>query len=80
MRAFTVKSIPDDLYELLTHSAELNHRSINSEIIVCIERTLRPRRLDPETVLARARRLREATAGYAMSDEEFFAATAEGRP
>jgi hypothetical protein len=30
----TVKNIPDELYDLLKQSAEANHHSINSEIIV----------------------------------------------
>ncbi len=79
MRAITVKNIPDDLYEHLIRSAELNRRSINSEIIVCIERAVRTRRIDPEMVLARAKQLRDETVGYTVNDGEFTAAKAAGR-
>ena len=37
MATITVKNIPDELYERLKCVAEINRRSINSEIIVCIE-------------------------------------------
>lgn len=79
MPAITVKNIPQDLYELLRQSAEMNRRSINSEIIVCIERTLRSRTISPETALARARWLREKTVGYKINDAEFTAAKTAGR-
>ncbi|MDJ0703039.1 MAG: Arc family DNA-binding protein [Leptolyngbyaceae cyanobacterium MO_188.B28] len=45
MASITVKNIPDDLYEKLREAATLNHRSVNSEIIVCLERVLAPYRL-----------------------------------
>ncbi len=80
MATITVKNIPDDLYEQLKSRAATNRRSINSEVIVCIERAVRARRVDPEAALARARQLREATAGYGTSDEEFDAAKRAGRP
>lgn len=80
MTTITVKNIPDDVYQQLKQLARANRRSINSEIIVCIERAVGTRRLDPETTLARARRLRERTAGYQIADTEFSAAKADGRP
>jgi len=79
MPAITVKNIPDDLYEHLRQSAEVNRRSINSEVIVCIERALRSRTTSPEAVLARARRLREKTVGYRIDDGEFTTAKVVGR-
>ena len=80
MPTITVKNIPDDLYESLKRSAEAHRRSINSEIIVCIERAVRSRPVDPATLLARARRLREKTAGVPLSNEEFTQAMVMGRP
>ena len=79
MVALTVKNIPEELFERLKRSAELNHRSINSEVIVCIERAVSTRKADPESALVRARRLREQTVDYTISDEEFNAAKAAGR-
>ncbi|MEA3441264.1 MAG: Arc family DNA-binding protein, partial [Chloroflexota bacterium] len=40
MPTLTVKNIPDDLYAQLKRYAAMNRRSLNSEIIVCIERVI----------------------------------------
>jgi len=45
MRTITVKNIPLELYERLKMSATENRRSINSEIIVCIERGVHSRKV-----------------------------------
>ena len=76
----TVKNIPAELYDRLKRSAQANRRSINSEIIVCIERALYSRQIDPEAILPRARALREKTVDYPITDEEFTAAKATDRP
>lgn len=80
MPSLTVKNIPDDLYVLLKRSAEMNRRSLNSEILVCIEKAVRSTRIPPEEMIARARQVRELTAHYTISDEEFNKAKREGRP
>jgi plasmid stability protein len=79
VRTITLKNVPEDLYEGLKCAAALNRRSINSEVIFCLERAVHPRVMDAETALARARRLREETSGYTISDEEFAAAKEAGR-
>lgn len=80
MPTITVKNIPPDLYERLKQSAAANRRSINSEIIVCIEQAVRSGRIDPEAFLARARTLREKTAHHPITDDEFIQAKSAGRP
>jgi plasmid stability protein len=80
MPTITVKNIPEDLYAELKRAAALNRRSVNSEIIVCIEKAVRSHRVSPGTVLAEARRLREQTAQYRISDDAFNQAKAAGRP
>ena len=79
MATITVKNIPADLYERLTQSAELNRRSINSEIIVCIEHAIHSRKISPETLLNHARQLREKTAGHPITDVEYNQAKYAGR-
>jgi antitoxin FitA len=54
----TLKNIPDDVYDRLKHSAEMNRRSMNSEAIVCLEAALLPNKLTPAERLDRARALR----------------------
>ena len=80
MPALTVKNIPQELYERLKQSARVKHRSINSEVIACLEQTLFARKASPEDVLARARVLRERTAGYPITDDEFSQYKSAGRP
>ena len=80
MRTVTVKNIPDELYERLKASAEANRRSINSEIIVCIEHAVASRQVDPEEVIENARRLRQLTAQYLITDDAFNQAKSAGRP
>jgi transposase-like protein/plasmid stability protein len=79
MATVTVKNIPDELYDRLKSVAEINRRSINSEIIMCIENTVISRRINLDEVLENARQLRQLTAGHLISDEEFNQAKAEGR-
>lgn len=80
MTTFTVKNIPTDIYDLLKQSATANRRSINSEIIVCIEKVVKSRRVEVETLLTRAREIRKKTEGYVLTDNEIAKAKVEGRP
>lgn len=80
MATITVKNIPADLYQQLKRSAEANHRSLNSEIIVCIERAVQAQRIIPAELLAEARSLREITRAYVITEDEFNWAKAAGRP
>lgn len=54
----TLKNIPDEVYERLKASAEMHRRSMNSEVIVCLEAALVPTKLAASERLARARALR----------------------
>jgi len=56
--SITLKNIPDALYEKLKETAEINHRSLNSEVIFCLERVLYPVRISTEERLERARKIR----------------------
>ena len=79
MPTITVKNIPPELYERLKQSAKANRRSINSEIIVCIERAMGTQQARPQEIVASARQLREKTARYLISDDEFTRLKSEGR-
>ena len=80
MATITVKDIPDDLYAALKAAAQANRRSINREVIYCIERAVRSRRATPEEIIAHARVLREKTRDYPLTDEQLAQAKADGRP
>jgi len=81
MHTITLKNIPDELYERLKQSAAENRRSINSEIIVCIERAVHNRKVSaPDEILSTARGLRRKTSSYSVTDEEFTRRKVVGRP
>ena len=79
MATVTVKNIPDELYERLKSAAEANRRSINSEIIMCIENNVISRRINLDEVLENAHQLRRLTAGHPITHEELNQAKSEGR-
>jgi len=80
MRTITVKNIPDDLYERLRKTAADNRRSMNSEVIVCIERAVHSRKQGtPDDILAKARELRQKTARQVATDAEFTRMKVTGR-
>jgi plasmid stability protein len=81
MRAITVKNIPDNLYQRLKQSAAENRRSLNSEILVCIERTVQSRKHeDIQDILARARKIRQKRKGHVFTDRKFNEMKTAGRP
>jgi len=59
--------------------AETSHRSINSEIISCIERAVFSQAVNPDRLLASARMLRSKTAGHPITDRVFARAKTAGR-
>jgi plasmid stability protein len=79
MPTITVKNIPTEIYEKLKSSAQASHRSINSEIIACIERTVFSQRINPDLLLANARKLRLKTTFHPITDDDFTQAKTTGR-
>ncbi|MBN1378851.1 MAG: Arc family DNA-binding protein [Gammaproteobacteria bacterium] len=80
MPALTIKNIPDDLYRELKHIAEQHQRSINSEVIMCLQNTLLPKRTSPEDRLQNIRALRSRVRNSAVSLKDIDQAINEGRP
>jgi plasmid stability protein len=89
MTSITIKNLPPELYEQLKLRAQNNRRSINNEVIVLLEMgvgmemdlRLAPKRTpaEVERILAEARKVRELTAKYKLTDEEIEKAINEGR-
>jgi len=79
MPTLTIKGLPPDLYVRLKTQAEAHRRSLNGEIIVCLERSVAagPIRLDDwlETVDAFRRRV----AIQPLTRRELHAAKIAGR-
>ncbi|MEX0646676.1 MAG: Arc family DNA-binding protein [Balneolaceae bacterium] len=79
MPSITVKNIPDSIYQKLKQQARAQHRSMNSEIIACLERTVEPKRVSPDEILRQARMMRKKVRG-SLSAEEIQDAIDQGRP
>ena len=79
MAAITIKNIPEDLYRRLRHAAEIHHRSINGELIHCLEVTLKPQQIPVARRLERIRRLRPVDS-EAITPAEIADAIEQGRP
>jgi len=80
MPAITIKNIPDDLYKELKLVAKQHHRSINSEIIVCLKRTLLPQNISPKDRLSDIRALRSQVQPNDITPEMIARAINDGRP
>lgn len=76
----TLKNIPDNIYDSLKQAALLNHRSLNSEVLACLEQILLPTRISPEARLERAKKLRSAFDNSHFHTEDIAAAIEQGRP
>lgn len=80
MATITLKNIPDDLYAALKAQAKAHRRSINGEVIHCLEAALRPRAISVDERLARLRALRSEIAQGTVSTGEIEQAIEDGRP
>ncbi len=79
MAAITLKGIPDDLYQRLKLAAKAHHRSLNSEVIACLERQLSPHVLSTDERLVRARKLRAGVPAAQLDPQEIADAIRQGR-
>lgn len=80
MANITLKNVPDPLYERLKEVAAQRRRSLNSEIIVRLERSLGAAPVDAEALLARTRAVRERLQVPYLTDDALREARDEGRP
>jgi plasmid stability protein len=79
MATLTVKTIPDDVYQELKSQAEKHRRSLNQEIIACLEQAVLLPRPDPDAFLKEARALRKLFKGPPVTDKFLSRLKREGR-
>tara|TARA_R100000908_G_C3688285_1_gene103808 strand:- start:381 stop:626 length:246 start_codon:yes stop_codon:yes gene_type:complete len=79
MATVTFKNIPDDLYEQLKRAAHAHHRSVNSELIYCLEQTYKPTRLSATEIASEAAALRSRVTVPILSTDEINDAINQGR-
>lgn len=75
-----LKNIPDDIYARLKQAAEANHRSLNSEVIACLEKTLLPTRVSIGERIARAQEFRKQLQDRKFRADNIDKAIDFGRP
>ena len=81
MATITLKNIPEVLYERLKHFAKLRRRSLNSEIIYNLEKSVGLAEEDPEELMKEIRAFRQRIGKKVqLSAEEIEKAINEGRP
>jgi len=76
----TIKNIPDPLVRRLKTQAVRHRRSLNLEVIACLEAAARAVPIDPEALLARARAVRRAPVGLRLGDRTLNRLKVYGRP
>lgn len=80
MPTLTLKNIPDFLYMQLKEAAQAHRRSMNSEILYCVEQTLGTHKIEISEQIEIAKNLREKTIRYPLTDKFMDEAKNEGRP
>lgn len=79
MATLTLKNVPEELVQALRRRAARHHRSLNREAIACLERVVRPARVEPAALLASLRETRAALALEPLTLEEIDTAVRGGQ-
>ena len=79
MASLTIKNVPEPLYRRLKETAQRSRRSLNSEIIHRLERSLGVAPVDTDALLARTRAVRERGDLPYLTDRELREKRDEGR-
>jgi len=79
MATLTIKNVPDPLVRRLKARATLHRRSLNREVIACLEALAQATPVDPDGLLARAREVRRAPADGRLTDRTLKRLKSTGR-
>ncbi|MEX0829495.1 MAG: hypothetical protein WD032_04570 [Nitrospirales bacterium] len=80
MANLTIKNIPEPLVEKLKNQATAHRRSLNHEVIRCLECAAESVPLEPENLLATARAIRQVPAHTRLTDKSLRELKEKGRP
>ena len=75
----TLKNVPHPIHRRLKEQAILHRRSLNGEILACLERNAGNVKVDVDSMLAEARFLRKKVSGN-LTDHLLKKIKNEGRP
>lgn len=79
MATLTLKNVPDPLVRRLKRQATLHRRSLNLEVIACLEAAAQSVPIDVDAMLARVRALRKTPVGFRLTDKLLNRLKSEGR-
>jgi plasmid stability protein len=79
MASLTIKNVPERLVRRLKRQASAHRRSLNLEVIACLEQATQSVPVDPEKLLARIRAIR-VEPRIPVTDRLLAELKAEGRP
>lgn len=68
MATLTIKNIPEPLVRRLKQQAAAQHRSLNFQVISYLEQMTQSVPVDADTLLARARAIRQTPKGIKLTD------------
>lgn len=80
MATLTIKNIPEPLVKRLKQQAVAQHRSLNFQVISYLEQMTQSVPVDADTLLARARAIRQIQKGTTLTDRLLNELKAAGRP
>lgn len=79
MLTFTLKNIPETLHRQLKKQAQLHHRSLNSEMLTCLEKTTGSVVVNADSLLKRANSIRQQVSGR-LTNRQLRSLKNQGRP
>jgi plasmid stability protein len=79
MVSFTIKGLPEGVHRKLKERARNNHRSLNSEVIACLEASVASRPIQVDDFLVRIGQIRRQVGGH-LTDRQLEELKSGGRP
>jgi len=79
LATITLKNIPEQLHEKIKQRAVQHHRSLNSEIIACLERAVGSSQVDVNALIDKARTLRSKLS-FRTTNKNLSLLENKGRP
>lgn len=80
MATITIKNIPDVVVKRLKARATEHRRSLNLEVIACLEAMAHATPVDPDAFLAHVRLIRQKPVRMRLTDKTLRHLKASGRP
>jgi plasmid stability protein len=79
MASLTIKNVPEPVLRRLKARAAIHRRSLNLEVISCLEALVKPAPIDTDSLLARIREIRRTPKRTKLTDRMLRRLKAAGR-